>query len=431
MFQTDALYVLSNDCSYRREACGASVFRASDHSLRFFDHAAALCIEAFFTPRRLDEAIQQLAWLFSEPMAVRAFAEEVMGCGMLVEGTVPHVTDQQFYTDRTLFHRSHLVAPLAMEFELTLRCRRVCTYCAYESHPGVNPEGELGLEQYQEAFRTAKAAGVFYLRFTGGDPLLRPDALQIITLASEMGFSVAVASDLSLISDAQIEALASLRTLTFLQTTLDGPDPETADMQRGHGNYRSVISGIRRLREAGVPVMVGTVLTSVNKSRIYETARTLQPFDVSYCVSPLYSAGRGRRLERLIPSDADLAEAYGQFANAVSDGLVRPADPGWRAIAEGASAEAREILWRSQPWLIRSPDRILRITPTGQAYAGIQAKELLGEEVNVGNILRSSIDEIWNKSDTLNMLRERSTEHEYYGNVFITQPNTGAICEPA
>ena len=429
MSPIDAMYVLSEDFSYRREACGASLYQASDHSLRFFDHAAATCLETFFVPSTLDAAIGRLASLFSGTAALQAFAEEAIGSGLLVKGMVPHAVGQQFYVDRTRFHPSHLVAPLAMEFELTLRCRRVCTYCAYESHPGVDSNGELDLTQYEAAFRAAKAAGVFYLRFTGGDPLLRPDAIQIITLASEMGFSVAVASDLSLISDEQIRGLAALPNLTFLQTTLDGPDPETADMQRGHGNYRCVISGIRRLRDAGVPVMVGTVLTSINKARIYETAKVLQAFDVSYCVSPLYSAGRGRVLESLIPSNSDLAEAYEQFAHAVSDGLVRPADPGWRAIAESATPAAREILWRSQPWLIRSPDRILRITPRGEAYAGIQVKEMLGEEVNVGNILSSSIDDIWNNSDILNMLRKESCEHDYYGNVLMTQPTKGAVYE--
>lgn len=429
MSETDGPFVLSEDFSYRREAFGASVFCASDHSVRFFDHAAATCIEALFSPARPDVAITRLAGQFQDSMALRTFVEGAVASRMFVEGNDPHPAAQQFYTDRTRFHRSHLVAPLAIEFELTLRCRRVCTYCAYDSHPGVSPRGELALAQYEDAFRAARAAGVFYLRFTGGDPLLRADALEIITLASDMGFSVAVASDLSLITDAQITGLAALPNLTFLQTTLDGPDPETADMQRGHGSFRCVVSGIRRLRQSGVPVMVGTVLTSVNKSRIYETALALQPLDVSYCVSPLYSAGRGRMLEALIPSNADLAEAYEQFARAVSDGLVRPADPGWRAIAESASPAARETLWRSQPWLIRSPDRILRITPHGQAYAGIQAKEMLGEEVKVGNVLESSIDRIWNESTTLNALRQQASEHEYYGNVLITQSRKGAVNE--
>lgn len=426
MSETDTSYVLSDDCSYRREAFGASIFRRSDHSLRFFDHAAAVCMEALFEPKRLDDAINAVAAHFRDRRSLEAFIEDAVASQIFIPGHDPHPTTRQFYTDRTDFHRSHLVAPLAIEFELTLRCRRLCTYCAYESHPGVSSAGELGWTQYKAAFQAARDAGVFYLRFTGGDPLLREDALEIITLASEMGFSVAVASDLSLITDTQIEGLAALPNLTFLQTTLDGPDPETADMQRGHGNFRCVISGIRRLRQSGVPVMVGTVLTTVNRSRIYETALALQAFDVSYCVSPLYSAGRGRVLENLIPSDADLSEAYEQFARAVSDGLVRPADPGWRAIAEGSSPAARETLWQSQPWLIRSPDRILRVTPHGQAYAGIQAKEMLGEEVHVGNVLESSIDDIWNKSRTLNSLRSQSSEHKYYGNVLITNSRKGA-----
>jgi MoaA/NifB/PqqE/SkfB family radical SAM enzyme len=413
----DRTYVLARDCRYRREAFGASLFDARTHTVRFFDHGGAVCLEAFFNPVEINSAKTALEEFFADTVALERYVDALIEADILRCSEESHPPSYRFYIDQTEFHSSHLVAPLALEFELTLRCRRSCSYCAYDSHPAVSGKGELNLDQYRAAFESARNAGVFYLRFTGGDPLLREDALQVITMADEMGFSVAVASDLTMLSERQTCELAALNRLTVLQTTIDGPDAASADHLRGNGNYRAVLAGISKLRAAGVPVMVGTVLTKFNKARIYEIAELLSQFDVSYCVSPLYSAGRGKDLVELIPSDDDLVEAYEQFAKAVERRLVRPADPGWNAIARDARPSHREMLWKSQPWLIRSPDRVLRVDPYGRCYAGVQAKELLSDEVYVGSIMSGSIEQIWNQSPALNSLRQSAEANLYYGNV--------------
>ena len=409
--------VLASNLFYRRELFGATVYNCEDKSVRFFNLSAAYCLEAFMLPKSVAAAGAMLSSVYEDAQSVCAFIETLEQQRMLEQSTTPHPASQRFFMERLDFDPDRLVAPLGLEFELTLRCRRKCTYCAYSSHPQYPATGEMTLNSYAEAFSKARDAGVFYVRFTGGDPLFRSDALEIIEEADTRGFAIAVASDLTALNAGQIARLAGLKNLTVIQTTLDGPNALIADRHRGNGSFATVIEGITQLRSANIPVMVGTVLTTDNASQIYAIAQVLAPFRVSYCVSPLYSAGRGRSVEHLIPNDDDLADAYEQFAHAVDSGLVAPADPGWSAIAKVYERSKRSALWRSQPWLLRSPDRILRIDPWGNCYAGIQAKEALHDNVYVGNITQRSLLEIWASSPTLNLLRAQAEPNTYFGAV--------------
>lgn len=262
-----------------------------------------------------------------------------------------------------------------------------------------------------------REAGTFYIRFTGGDPLTRVDCLDIVSDADNSGFAIALASDLTVLKEEHVKKLGSLQNLMALQTTLDGATPEVADALRGSGNFQRVTQGISLLRQNGIPVIVGTVLTKLNVGNIYDIAKFLAKWDVAYCVSPLYDAGRGRTQRELIPTDDELAFAYEQFAKAVSEGLVRPADPGWSAIAEGMPSDVRSELWRGQPWLVRSPDRLMRIDPFGRCYTSIHLKEVLGDDIYIGKLPGDNVLSLWNSAPLLNKLRAARRENQYYGDV--------------
>jgi len=118
------------------------------------------------------------------------------------QADLPGRRDLAFFTDTVDFAEDRLHAPLGIEFELTLRCMRRCLYCAYESSPEVQTAHELSRETYRSLFAKLASSGVFYLRFTGGDPLTRPDSLDILRDADTHHFGLAVASDLTALNEA-------------------------------------------------------------------------------------------------------------------------------------------------------------------------------------------------------------------------------------
>jgi MoaA/NifB/PqqE/SkfB family radical SAM enzyme len=410
---------LAPGVKYRRESFGGVVFEPTTRVTRFFNHSAAFAIEQFANPIEVSSADARLAPIIGTPAARARVIAELLDNDIIREVPADGEVGRVFFTDVTEFPVDRLYTPLAVECELTLRCMRRCTYCAYESGPDFKTAGELSRDDWANVLRILDRHGVFYVRFTGGDPLTRPDAIEIVRDADALGFAVSLASDLTVFSQDHAVALASLNNLVALQTTLDGPNPDIADSQRGSGNFRRVLQGLQLLRSAGVPVVVGTVVTRLNAAHVGEIAALLSTFEnvIGYCISPLYEAGRGRSLTHLCPSTDQLALAYEQFAEAVAKGQVKPADPAWGPLASMLTREERRELWADQPTLVRSPDRLLRIDPFGRAYTSIHLKEALGEDVYVGDVLQTEFASLWNNSRLLTSLRNNRRKHPYFGDV--------------
>ena len=410
---------MSADYKYRREAFGGILFSTITKECRFFNHLGAVVLEACLRPTDRKSVLSRLCTLGQRGSVAEEFLDALIGDRILrtCEGSSAHSGADAFFTDVGEFACDRLHAPLGVELELTLRCLRRCSYCAYSAAPEVSTSNELSRSAYQTIFRNLTETGVCYLRFTGGDPLSRVDAFEILCDADEYGVGLAVASDLTVFKESHAAALGDLKNLTALQTTLDGPTRLVADQLRGKGNFDRVTRGLASLQRHSVPTIVGTILTKLNVSHIYATAKYLSQWDVAWCVSPLYAAGRGRDQFDLIPDDADLERACDQFCRAIDERLVRPADPGWRRLSRGAGETPRHGLWSTQPWLVRSPDRILRVDPSGRCYASVHLKEIFGDAVYVGSILSGDIVALWNSSPLLNDIRARRKHNPYFGDV--------------
>jgi MoaA/NifB/PqqE/SkfB family radical SAM enzyme len=377
-------------------------------------------IEQFAVPTDLAGAACKVEQVVDSPDGVSKLISQLLADGIVKEVTqAGDEIGRTFFTHISDFPTDRLQAPLGVECELTLRCMRRCTYCAYESSPDIRTSGELTYDDWAQILQRLQNDGVFYVRFTGGDPLTRPDSIAIARKASELGFGVSIASDLTVLSAQQAKELASLDNLLALQTTLDGPNQQVAESQRGPGNFGRVLQGLDLLQRAGVPVIVGTVVTTLNASTVGDIARLLSKYKniIGYCVSPLYDAGRGQSVKHLIPSADDLASAYEQFAEAVARGVVPPADPAWEPLAATLAPEERRGLWSDQTTIVRSPDRLLRLDPLGRAYTSIHVKGSIGENVFIGNIKDTELSEMWNYSTVLNALRTRRRTHPYFGDI--------------
>ena len=91
------------------------------------------------------------------------------------------------YTARNM--TSTVANPLALIAELTHRCPLHCVYCS-------NPleltqrSTELSTDNWSRVFQEAAALGVLQADFTGGEPLTRPDILDLIRAARAAGLYV-------------------------------------------------------------------------------------------------------------------------------------------------------------------------------------------------------------------------------------------------
>src|SRR5260370_1074784 len=79
--------------------------------------------------------------------------------------------------------------PLALIAELTHRCPLHCVYCSnpLEMQSRAN---ELSTEIWSRVFKEAAEAGVLQADFTGGEPLARPDIIELVPAARSAGLYV-------------------------------------------------------------------------------------------------------------------------------------------------------------------------------------------------------------------------------------------------
>ena len=76
------------------------------------------------------------------------------------------------------------VRPLVAELFLTDNCNLRCTSCGCWTS---NTKGELTTEEWRDVLRQLVALRIHKVNFTGGEPLIRPDAVALMRHARDLG----------------------------------------------------------------------------------------------------------------------------------------------------------------------------------------------------------------------------------------------------
>jgi MoaA/NifB/PqqE/SkfB family radical SAM enzyme len=163
------------------------------------------------------------------------------------------------------YDRNYLPAkPLDVICEISYVCNLACPTCfRWTAKPD---EHELDSKQWKEVLQKLKAwLGTFNLTFTGGEPFLRKDLLDIIRFASANGIVTTVVSNGSLIDKTLArEILAS--GLDGLALSLNSLKRHIHNQTRGtNGSYDEVMTAIENLKERkGMRLSLSTTVVREN-----------------------------------------------------------------------------------------------------------------------------------------------------------------------
>ena len=148
-------------------------------------------------------------------------------------------------------------------------CNLACTYCCVRSSPR-RPRRELGLEKIRRIAQEATLLGVEEIFLTGGEPFLLPDVAEIIAVCSRAAETTVLTNGM-LLKGSKLQALRALspERVTF-QVSVDSPDPELHDRNRGAGSWQRAIEGIARVRELGFRVRYAATVENDHEARRFE-----------------------------------------------------------------------------------------------------------------------------------------------------------------
>lgn len=174
--------------------------------------------------------------------------------------------------------------PLAGEFELTNRCNLTCKHCYINQPPGSikAKHSELSTSQVEDILDQIAAAGCLHLLLTGGEPLLRPDFLEIYSHARRKGMLVMLFTNATMITPTIIEALKETPPV-LIEVSIYGATRQTYETVTGvPGSYDRFIHGLQLLKESGLPVATKSVLLTLNRHELPQMQKLAEDMGLRY-----------------------------------------------------------------------------------------------------------------------------------------------------
>ena len=209
-------------------------------------------------------------------------------------------------------------APFIVIWETTRACALACVHCRAEAIAHRDPE-ELTTEEARRLIDRVVAFGnpPPLLVFTGGDPLRRPDIVELVAHGTARGLAVSLTpSGTAAVTEARLRALRDAG-LARLAVSLDGATEQVHDAFRGvRGSYRHTMNIIERARGLGVPLQINTTVCHHTRADLPSIASQMPRFGaVLWALFFLIPVGRAQaalaldaaEIERTLEWAADLA----------------------------------------------------------------------------------------------------------------------------
>lgn len=169
--------------------------------------------------------------------------------------------------------------PIAGDFDLTFRCNLKCSHCYCV--PDMNKK-ELSFYEICHILDEATDAGCFWFLITGGEPLIRPDFLDIYTYAKKKGLILTVFTNGTLITPKIADCLKEWPPFS-VEISLYGSTQETYEKVTGvPGSYTQCMNGIEMLLQRNIPLKLKTLVTTLNKHELWTMKKYAQERDLEF-----------------------------------------------------------------------------------------------------------------------------------------------------
>jgi pyrroloquinoline quinone biosynthesis protein E len=286
---------------------------------------------------------------------------------------------------------------LALICELTHRCPLHCVYC---SNPLELTQRavELSTEDWSRVFQEAAALGVLQADFTGGEPLTRPDILELIRAARAAGLYVNLITSGMPLDGSRLEALVAAG-LDHFQLSFQGAREGIAQEISGTKAHPQKLRVLEWLKRHRVAVTLNFVIHRRNIGQLPEMlalAESSSASRVEFANVQYYGWAFANR-DSLLPTREQLTQSIDFLKNAQERlaGKIRV-----EYVVPDYYAKY------PKPCMGGWARKLMLITPNGDALPCHAARVIPG--LSFENVKAQSLSEIWNSSDAFQKFRGES-----------------------
>jgi len=177
----------------------------------------------------------------------------------------------------------------------TRTCNLRCIHC-YSRSENKRYDAELSTDEAVRMLEDLASFGVPVVLFSGGEPLMRPDLMDLIECAVGLGMRAVLSTNGTLIDE---KTAARLKTvgLSYVGVSLDGLKQVNDEFRGVAGAFDRAMAGIRNCMAAGIKVGLRFTITKRNAAEIDGIFDLIRDEGIPrVCFYHLVYAGRGTSL---------------------------------------------------------------------------------------------------------------------------------------
>ena len=336
--------------------------------------------------------------------------------GQEPEAEVAPLTLGEYAPEMTAPHRMDLMVS-AMTRGGAWHCNQKCLHCYAAGQP-LSDTPELTTAQWKEILAKLRAANVPQVTFTGGEPTLRADLVELVDAAQ--WFVTRLNTNGRLLTPELCRRLYDA-SLDSVQVTLYSHDPAVHNALVGAEGFDDTVAGIKNAVAAGLSVSVNTPLCSLNTDYA-ATVRFVHELGVRYVTC-----------SGLIPSGS--AEGAESQATRLTEEQLT--DVLCRAVTVAEELEM-EMDFTSPGWLKEETLRSMGLTLVPSCGACLSNMAIAPDggvipcqswlsSQPLGNILADDWDKIW-QSERCAAIRAKSAKMEQLCQLRESNREEGTLC---
>jgi 12,18-didecarboxysiroheme deacetylase len=180
-------------------------------------------------------------------------------------------------------------------WNVTRACNLRCVHC-YAHAVERSRERELSREQGLALIDDLADFGVPVVLFSGGEPLVRPDLVELARYAVGKGLRAVISTNGTLISRQKAEELKEIG-LSYVGVSVDGMEAVNDRFRGKQGAFREALAGIRNCQSVGLKVGLRFTMNRMNAQEVPKIFDLLERLEIPrVCFYHLVYSGRGSTL---------------------------------------------------------------------------------------------------------------------------------------
>jgi radical SAM protein len=306
------------------------------------------------------------------------------------------------------------VAPFVVIWEMTQACDLACLHCRASAQPA-RDRRELSTDEAKKLMDTILAMGPPLFVLTGGDPLKRPDTIELVKYGTSIGLRVALTPSGTPLMTPRV--LASLRDagLARLAVSLDGSSAAIHDRFRGvDGSFDWSVQMLRTASGLGLSTQVNTTITNDNIGDIDPMVPLLETLGIAlWSVFVVVPTGRGRADQ--LPGAVALERVFNRLydvSRSSSFDIKTTAAPHYRRVVLQRQRAERRAALASEGTVPATGDGIGRARGVndGNGFAFVSHRGEIFPSgflpVSAGNVRTDDLAEVYRDNPLFRSLRD-------------------------